>query len=234
MKKSAIFLTLLAITLAHHTMTQAAEMPLTYDRINLSASAQGKAPNDVLVAVLFQRSEGPSAEQLAADVNKAISAGLLLAKKVPEVTVQTLDYQTYPTYQNQKVNGWSVQQSIRLESKNSEKFAQVIADLQKTLKVESIGYQVSPENMRATEDKLITQAMQAFQQRADLVTHELGRKRYRVVSLDVNAGGIPMPVFRVSAKSAAMDAPGAAPPSIEAGEQTVTVTVQGTIELQTD
>ena len=214
------------------------EHTMTYDRINLSASAQGKAANDILVAVLYHRSEGPSAEPLAAEVNKAIAAGIEEAKKVPEVTVQTLDYQTYPTYQNQtqKINGWIVQQSIRLESRHADPFTHLVANLQKTLKVESIGYQLSPETLRATEDKLISEAMTAFQQRAELVTHNMGRKRYRVVNLDVNTGGAgPMPYFRASAKAMSMDAPGAAPPPvIEAGEQALTVNVQGTIELQTD
>ena len=224
---------LVLILLIQTPMAHAAETPLTYDRVNLSASAQGKAANDILVAVLFNRSEGPSAEPLAAEVNKAISAAIELARKVPEITVQTLDYQTFPTYQNQKVTGWSVQQSIRLESKNTQKLSHLIAELQKTLKVESINYQVSPEILRITEDRLMSEALKAFQQRAELVTRELGRKRYRVVALEVNTGGATPPPFRPGARAMAMDVV-AAPPAIEAGEQSVTVTVQGTVELQND
>ena len=167
----------LLLALIPTTMLQATENPLTYDRINLSASVQGKAVNDILVAVLYQRMEGPTAEPLAAEVNQAIAAALATAKKAPEVTVQTLDYQTFPTYQNQKVTGWSVRQSIRLESKNMEKLSTLIGEMQKSLKVESIGYQVSPETLRATEDGLMNEAMKAFQQRAELITRELGRKR---------------------------------------------------------
>jgi len=234
--KHTNFLTTLPFFFALITpaMLQAAENPLTYDRINLSASAQGKAVNDILVAVLYQQMEGPTAEPLATEVNKAIAAALTTAKKVPEVTVQTLDYQTYPTYQNQKVTGWSVRQSIRLESKNMEKLSALIGDLQKTLKVESIGYQVSPETLRVTEDGLMSEAMKAFQQRAELITRELGRKRYRLVALDVNTqSSMPRPIH-VSARAMAMDAPPSAPPTIEAGEQPVTVNLQGTIELQSD
>jgi len=216
------------------TMLQAAENPLTYDRINLSASAQGKAVNDILVAVLYQHMEGPTAEPLSAEVNKAIAAALTTAKRVPEVTVQTLDYQTFPTYHNQKVTGWSVRQLIRLESKNMEKLSALIGDLQKSLKVESIGYQVSPETLRATEDGLMSEAMKAFQQRAELITRELGRKRYRLVALDVNTqNSMPRP-FHANAKAMAMDAAPSAPPAIEAGEQPVAVNLQGTIELQSD
>ena len=224
----------LLLALIPTTMLQATENPLTYDRINLSASAQGKVLNDILVAVLYQRVEGPTAEPLAAEVNQAIAAALATAKKVPEVSVQTLDYQTFPTYQNQKVTGWSVRQSIRLESKNMEKLSTLIGEMQKSLKVESISYQVSPENLRATEDGLMSEAMRAFQQRAELITRELGRKRYRLVALDVNTqNSMPRP-FHANARAMAMDAAPSAPPAIEAGEQPVTVNLQGTIELQSD
>lgn len=224
----------LLLALIPTTMLQATENPLTYDRINLSATAQGKAVNDILVAVLYQRMEGPTAEPLAAEVNQAIAAALATAKKVPEVTVQTLDYQTFPTYQNQKVTGWSVRQSIRLESKSMEKLSTLIGEMQKSLKVESIGYQVSPETLRATEDGLMSEAMKAFQQRAELITRELGRKRYRLVALDVNTqNSMPRP-FHANARAMAMDAAPSAPPAIEAGEQPVTVNLQGTIELQSD
>lgn len=224
---------LLSFYVFQNSMVHAAENPYTYDRINLSAGAQGKAANDILVAILFSRSEGPSAEPLAGEVNKAIAAGIELAKKVPEVAVQTLDYQTFPTYQNQKVTGWSVQQSIRLESKNPEQLSQLVGELQKTLKIEAINYLVSPENLRSTEDRLMSEALKAFQQRAELITRELGRKRYRMVALEVNTGGTAPAPLRPGVRAMAMGA-AAAPPVIEAGEQPVTVTVQGTIELQND
>ena len=234
MKRKLLTILLLILALIPITMTQAAESPLTYDRINLSASAEGKAANDILVAVLYQRLEGPTAEPLTTEINKTIGAALTTARKVQEVSVQTLDYQTYPAYQNQKVTGWSVRQSLRLESRDMKKISSLIGELQKTLKVESIGYQVSPEALRATEDGLMSEAMKAFQQRAELITRELGRKRYRLVALDVNTQS-PMPrPFHGSARTMAMEAAPAAPPPIEAGEQAVTIHLQGTIELQND
>lgn len=233
--KSFVRFSLVFLSLTTIPMLQAAENPLTYDRINFSASAQGKAVNDILVAELFQQLEGPKAEPLAAEVNKIIAAALVVVKKIPEVTAQTLDYQTFPTYQNQKVTGWSVRQSIRLESKNREKLSQLIGELQSSLKVQSIGYQVSPEALRVEQDRLISEAMKDFLQRAELITRELGRKRYRLVALDVNTqNSLPGP-FQGYAKGMAMDAaPPAPPPPIEAGEQPVIVNLQGTIEMQND
>ena len=113
-----------------------------YDRINLSASLESKASQDTLIAILYARSTGANAESLAHEVNGALKSALETLKKVPDVDYQTLNYQTQPTYQDQKVTGWSVQQSLRLESKNLDALAGVIGLLQKTLKVESIDYMV--------------------------------------------------------------------------------------------
>lgn len=82
--------------------------------------------------------------------------------------------------------------------------------------------------MREVEDGLIAAALEAFQQRADLVTRELGRSGYRIVTLRVDKGdSSPLPVY---ANARAMITEAAAPPPIAAGQRTVTV--NGVIELQ--
>lgn len=208
------------------------ETPLTYDRIDLSASASGEATNDILVAVLFREMEGPAAGPLATEVNKTISDAIKRIKKSPEISVQTLDYRTQPVYHQERVTGWRVRQSIRLETRDAGKLSSVLGELQQQLGLESIGYQVSPEEMREAEDKLIGAALKAFQQRAELITRELGRTRYRIVTVRVETAGPPIrPIFG-TARAMAMEA-AAAPPPIEAGEQRVHVNVTGTIELQT-
>jgi predicted secreted protein len=84
---------------------------------------------------------------------------------------------------------------------------------------------------QAAERALITQALDAFKDRAELIAKQLGRSDYRIVRLDVTTGdGIVQPQFR-AAPTMAMEA-AVAPPTLEAGSQRVNVTVAGTIELQ--
>ena len=80
------------------------------------------------------------------------------------------------------------------------------------------------------ENELIAQALEAFKQRAELVRETLGAESYRIVNLDINSGGnvpAPVPMRAMSAMSEAT-----APPSLEPGTSTVTVTVDGTLELR--
>ncbi|MFZ4653574.1 MAG: SIMPL domain-containing protein [Methylococcaceae bacterium] len=205
-----------------------------YDRINLTASLESKASQDTLIAILYARSTGANAESLAHEVNGALKSALETLKKVPDVDYQTLNYQTQPTYQDQKVTGWSVQQSLRLESKNLDALAGVIGLLQKTLKVESIDYMVSAEKLREAEDHLIADTLKGFASRADLVSKQLGRKRYRIVTLNVNTHSNNHQPLRANRAMSLEGSDAATSPVLLAGEQIVSVTVEGTIELQAD
>jgi predicted secreted protein len=203
----------------------AEDKPLTFDRVELSASAQGEAANDILVAILFRELEGPSAAPLADEVNQSTSEAIARLKEIPEIRVQTLNYQTVPVYQKGRVTGWRVRQSLQLETKDIAKLSSLLGELQERLSLESIHYNVSPETIKAVEDRLISEALKAFQQRAELVTRELGRSRYRIVFAHLETSGPPVQPRFIATQSTAMEAVTA--PVIEAG-------TQKTIELQTN
>ncbi len=212
------------------TLATSSEEARSYDQIALSTTTEAQVPRDIIIANLYARSEGPNLETSSTEVNRTIAAALETARKTPEVSVQTQEYQTEPTYQNQKPSGWAVQQWIRLESRQPEKLARLLGELQKTLKLGGIDYAVSPETRKSTEDRLISEGLKAFQNRAERVTHDLGRSRYRIVKIDL--GSNPPPFRSGRPMLRAMTAEGSPAPQLEAGETTVSMTIQGTIELQ--
>jgi len=202
----------------------------SYDQITLSTVAEGTVARDVMIVTLVARHEGPSLESLTSETNREVKNALEKAKKVVGLKVQTQDYQTMPTYQDQKPFGWLVQQSIRIESKEPEKLSALLGDLQKTLKLESMNYEIAPEARKLIEDQLILEALKAFQDRAEQITKSLGRNRYRLVKLDIGGEPTQFRKSRALARMQAAEAP--SQPTFETGEAPVTVTVQGTIELQ--
>jgi predicted secreted protein len=117
-----------------------------------------------------------------------------------------------------------------LESKDSTQLSKLIGELQRTLAVESINYSVSPEKIRETEDKLIVEAVDAFTQRAKLITRQFGRSNYRLVDIHINTAGAPIRPMQMRSATVAMEAVSA--PTIEAGKQDIRITVNGTIEMQ--
>ncbi len=209
---------------------QAADGPLRYDHVNLSAEASQETDNDTLIAVLSAQKEGSDPAALSDHVNQLIGQAVVEAKKEPDIKLQTLGYQTSPTYQQQRLTGWRVKQSLRLESRNSELLSQLLSRLQGSLALESISYAISDEQRKEVEEALITKALDAFQQRARLITKQLGSDSYRLVEMKIINNGQSAPPMRMRASSMLMEA--ATPPTLEAGTQTLRVEVSGTIELQ--
>ena len=229
--KSPIVLLVLALA----ALPAAAHEPEPrFNRATFSVSATEDVANDTLVAVLTVQRDGGSARPLAAEVNQVMAWALAKAKEAPSIKVQTLDYQTSPIYQKSTVTGWRVSQSLRLEGRETAAVSDLVGVLQERLNLQQVGYEVSRERRKEVEDRLIGEAIAAFQARAKRVAADLQRRTFRLVQMDVSTGPAPMPVYRQRAMPMGMAEVAAAPPAIEAGTQTITVGVTGEIELSTD
>jgi predicted secreted protein len=201
-----------------------------YDRVSLSASASEQVENDTLVAVLYEQREGPDPSVLATQVNRAIGEAVARVKQAQGVDVQTLGYRTTPVYRDQQLSGWRVRQAIRLQSRAADRLSALIGDLQSDLQVESVAYEVSDERRRQAEERLMRSAIQAFIRRAALVATELGRPDYRLVALEIETAA--PPVRPVEMRMLSARAASQAPPTLEAGAETIEVGVRGTVELK--
>ena len=219
----------LSLLLALPMQSLAHETEDHYDRIHLSASAQAQVDNDTVIATLYAQEEGRDSVQLANLVNKRIENAIEQIKQHDAIKVQTSGYNTTPVYHNNKITGWRVRQSIRLESQDMTLVSEVLGQLQQTLALQGMNFTVSPELKNATDDRLIKQALQVFERRAQMVTQQLGRKNYKIVDIDISTAADLYP--RRNYEVAAM-ATKVAAPAIEAGEQTLRVTVSGKIEME--
>jgi predicted secreted protein len=183
----------------------------TYDRINFRVSASQEVENDTLVAVMYYERSGQQPTAMAGDVNRTISQAVDTAKKNGAIKVQTLNYRQEPLYRNQKVVGWKVRQSIRLESMDVTALSTLIGELQQRLSVASLA---------------------RFAERGKLIAAELGRPDYRIVNMDVATNRTAPGPVRMRAVASMAESSSVGPPTLEAGVQTITVQVSGTIELE--
>jgi len=202
-----------------------------YDRIQLSAQAVADVENDTVVAVLVVRRQGSDVVKLTEEVNQTMMQAIKRCKQVKAVEVQTLNYQTGPVYEKQHQTGWRVSQSLQLKSRDSQALSQLIGKLQGSLMLESMAYEISPAQRDEVKESLIAKAITAFRKRAQNITQQLGRKHYRLVRMQVDTGGIPVPPRNPQLYRAFSEA-STPPPTIEAGKQQVSVTVTGEIELE--
>jgi predicted secreted protein len=204
---------------------------MVYDQIDLSANAEQEVQNDLSIAMLYTEHEGQRQAEVADRVNATMAWALGQAKSVTGVKAQTAQYNTYPIYANNAttVTGWRARQSVRLEARDPKALGDLIGVLQEKLAVESISAGVSKEAREAAESTLTGQALSQFQARAQQIAAALGRPGYRVVRINIGTSGqLPSPV---AYRGAMMMADKAGPAQIEAGEQTMSVAVSGTIQL---
>jgi len=202
-----------------------------YDRINLSVSATSKIENDTMVATVYALEEGSNASSLARLVNKRIQDGLNLVKKHASIKHQTNAYSSNPVYSNNKIKGWRVRQSLRLESKDMALMSDVLGELQSDLTLQSIQFTVSPESKNTQDEILIDNAIESFEKRASQVVKKLRRSSYKIVNLNISTSGAAgiSPQYQMRAMS--LESANSAP-AISAGEQALSVTVNASIELE--
>lgn len=224
----------LALAAAASLGNAAAQDEQTYDRVDLNATASRDVANDLLIAFVFAEVEANDQADAADQVNEAITWALNRTRTVAGVTAQTTNYSTRPVYANERrIVGWVARQSLRLESTDAEALSELLGELQQRVAIQSINYGLSSDSRDAAEDSLIAEALAQFNRRAALIAGELNRGGFRIVRLSVGSSGASPPRFMDMAARGAATLEFAAP-EIEAGTQTLSVSVNGTVELDAE
>jgi len=229
MKKQLAALLLGMSALSAH----AEDKPPAYDRVAFSVTVQKEVENDVLTAVLYAEQQGRDTVAMADQVNKGIVWGMDIAKKEPAIESRTLGYTTNPVYKDNVLDGWQVRQSIQLKSKDSKALGGMLGQLQEKLRIDSIGYSVSPDVQKTTKEGLVNAALDSFKKRAEQIKAAMGRAQYKVVKLDIQDTNDFAPMLKSydGAMMRAAAAPAPAAPVLEGGTQELRVSVQAEIEL---
>jgi predicted secreted protein len=204
-----------------------------YNLVDLQAEVQREVPNDLLQAVLFVEANEADPAHLASELNSALADALAIAKKSASVTARSGGYQTYPLYdRSQKLTAWRGRAEVRLESRDLESAATLIARLQARMQLGSIIFSVSPESRNSAVDTLTAEAIAAFRSRSDIARQALGAKAYKIRRIALNTqSAFPQPrPFQRAAGAIAADA--IPVPGLEGGTSRVSVAASGTIEVE--
>jgi predicted secreted protein len=199
--------------------------------IEFQAEAQREVANDTLYATLYAEFTDSSSAQVANALNKTLADALKSAAEFKTVRARSGGNQTYPVYDRQnKLTGWRGRAEIRLDSKDFAAASALIGKLQSSMQLGGVSFAVSSELRRQTENELITEAIAAFRARADIVRLSFSGRPYKIRRITLNTSGFaPQPRFAASRAMASADA---APPPLEAGQSTVTVSASGEIEVE--
>ncbi|WP_175916501.1 MULTISPECIES: SIMPL domain-containing protein [unclassified Burkholderia] len=244
-KKSALALSLalaaavpVALTLtspAAHAQTANPHFPEPAGVLSLSSQASADVPQDIIHITLFYEQQAKDPGSLTSALNQCADAALAQAKGVSGVTAHTGAFSVYPsTDRDGKISAWRGRTEVVLESRDFAAASKLAGQLSNQMQVANVEFSLSPEAQRAAEQKLTTEAIKSFRARADEAAKAFGYNSYSI--RDVNVGGSrnmqPYPRMMAMAAAPMDSAKMSAPIAVEGGKATVSVTVNGSVQMK--
>ena len=188
---SAISRLAAAVTLCAASLSAVAEEAPRYNQVSLHAEVSQQVAHDLMQVTLYSENQGSDPAKLAAETTSVLNAAVADARKVKGVTISLGSRNSYPVYDDkgQKITGWRERAELRLESSDFAALGQLSADLLGKLKMGGMDFSIADATRKKNEDQLMKGAVDAFKERAQLLTEALGGKGYKLVSLSVNSAG---------------------------------------------
>ena len=228
MRTFAVVLSALSLSAA----AQAADVPR--ERLSLSASATAEVTRDLLGISFSTTREGPEAAAVQNGLKQALDAALAGARKIAkpgQVEVQTGGFSLYPRHDPKtgKINGWQGSAELQVEGRDTAAIAQLAGRIS-TLSIARVGYSLSRESREKAEADITAQAISRYRAKAADYAKQFGYTGYVIGDVNIasdEGAGAPRPMMAMRMKAEMADA---ALPT-EAGKATVTVNVNGSVQL---
>lgn len=222
---------LLAAACALSTI-QAIASETQYNQVSLRAEVQQAVSHDTLTVRMFAEEQGKDASVLAERITRRLNEGLETARQANDVDVSSGPRSSEPVYDENRENiiGWRERGEIVLESTDFAALSTLTGELMDKLSLADMRFSLSPSARRETENKLMREAIAAFQARADIATESLGGTGYRIVQLNLDTQFMQPMAYR-SARMESMSDRESASPALEGGQADVTLNANGTIEV---
>lgn len=220
----------------------------TEPTLSLSASASETVAQDTVTLTLNKEMRGVNQVELSRSVNEAMNKVRDKAKADPELEVKTGSYQVWferdnnpppkpmaaggksedANKDNAEPEGrWVARGELLITSKDMDKASQFAADVDEDMALDGIRFSLSREARETIEKRLLKATTAAFKTRAQEAVEALDFGSYRIKSLRLGDAGQPE---RYQPRMMAMSAAKAGP-AIEAGKETVTLSMEGVIFL---
>ena len=202
--------------------------------VSLSSGASIEVTRDVLGVTFGTTKEGADAASVQSQLKQALDAALAEAKKAArpgQVEVQTGNFSLSPRYTSKGIiNGWQGSAELIVEGRDMAAIGQLTGRIT-TLTINRVGYTLSRELREKSEAEVSGQAIARYRAKAADYAKQFGYGSYsiREVNISTNEPQQPMPMTAMRVKT--MSAPSDESLPVEPGKGTVTVNVNGTIQL---
>lgn len=204
-----------------------------YNQVTLHAEASREVARDLMSVTLYSEAQDTDPARLAETVTKSLNEALAKARQAKGVIIRQGSRNSSPVYDDkgQNIVAWRERAELRLESQDFAALAGLTGELQQSLKLGGMDFSIATATRQQSENALIKDAIEAFKARAEIARQAMGAQGYKIVNLSLNSSGVPQPYIRPAMMMKAARAEAVAP-DVEAGTTEVTMSADGTIELQ--
>ena len=216
-------------------VAQTCEPPMPRNVVQLSATSSIDVRQDLLTMVLATTREGLEPGAVQAELKTALDAALSEAKLQAAPAQLDVHTGTFSLYPNQNKDGriasWQGRAELVLEGRDFARISAAAGRIQ-TMSVSQSMFGLSREQRASAERDAQQQAIQRFRDKSIEVAKGFGMTgaSLREVSIQAN-DQFPPPILRMRSMAAPVAMAADAPVPVEAGNSTVTVTVQGSVQL---
>ncbi|KVE39519.1 SIMPL domain-containing protein [Burkholderia sp. TSV86] len=209
-------------------------MPPPSGVLSLSAQASADVPQDIIDITLFYEQQAKDPGNLTSELNKRADSALAQARGVAGVTAHTGQFSVSPSFDRDgKISAWRGRTEVVLESRDFSAASKLAGQLSSIMQIGNVSFSLSPDAQRATEQKLTAEAIKAFRARAEEATKAFGYSSYSIRDVNVGGGHSVQPFQpKMMAMAAAPVGADAAPIAVEGGKATVTVNVNGSVQMK--
>lgn len=195
----------------------------------LTASASSQVSQDTIKITLAAQVANASHQTVSTELTQALDSVVKQAKAVSTVKAYSGNYRVWPlTNDEGKITGWQGRAEVILESTDFEAASGLAGQLSDRMPIANLQFSVSSQVRAKAEADLLNDAAQAFKARAQAAAQAFGYQGFRIKTLSLDGGGAeytPMPRMMMAASADKMAVP------LEAGVETVTVSVRGEVYL---
>jgi len=204
-------------------------------RLTLQAQAAGEVAQDTVDITLATEIEGPDQADVAKRLTAQLNETLQAARGNDDIKARNGAYRLWPnTDRDGKITAWRGRAEVILQSKDLPAAATLAAKLSSHMPIANIRFSLSPQARAAEEKRLLDEAAKAFSQRAADAARAFGFTGYTIRKIDLGGSGTVFSKAPEMVMARAAFASDSAPPELEAGMATVSVSVQGEVALKTN
>jgi predicted secreted protein len=210
-------------------------MPPPQNVLQLTATSTTEVPQDLLSVTLAVQRDGADAPAVQSQLRQVLDAALAEARKAArpgQLDVRTGAFSLFPRYlPTGGIGGWQGRAELVLEGRDVAAISQLAGRLPGMV-VAGVGHGLSREARERVESDVASQAIARFIARADAYAKQFGFGAWAIREVTVGQSDAPAPVPMPRVAMAAQRA-GIADESlpVEAGRTTVSVTVNGSVQM---